>query len=423
MGENYISVDEINQIISRSYNKEQDPYEQYLRDSANTDLKELPPKYEFLNTSFNPNTRMSKIQFKEIQKYRTIEKYITRNYIRYPIYSEWKEKTKIVSRSIKLTNTELETLNQNSDFLIRQFARYIVINLRNEALYPSWFIMDKLKAECIRICYNKKKEIDAYKNKDYIQIKNVENKRDSISVKIECEQQKKNDILKQKNKLQNKLSKSSASPKFLFLKIISFGIYNRYRSIKHQKEMSVKISFWNKNIDQITLIVQQLFDEQRKYDAELIELKNAILKKEVELNLFVINETSRWNEKIRLVKPLPDTYDLTNDAFVPLKTLGGLQYKKIVGCYVIHNREKDKYYVGQSKDVYKRMKQHFKGTIPNNVIFFEDYYTSKFENKDDLFEVKIISCETKDELDHLEKELIEDYNSFYCGYNGTSGNN
>ncbi len=109
-------------------------------------------------------------------------------------------------------------------------------------------------------------------------------------------------------------------------------------------------------------------------------------------------------------------------AFTLLKKVCGFEYQKIIGCYVIHNRENDKYYVGQSKDIIKRLKQHFKGTIPNNVIFAEDYYSTPVEKREDLFEVKIIPCQTKDELDRTEKKLIEDYNSYLTGYNGTNGN-
>lgn len=98
-----------------------------------------------------------------------------------------------------------------------------------------------------------------------------------------------------------------------------------------------------------------------------------------------------------------------------------MEYEKIVGCYIIRNKEKDKYYVGQSKDVIKRLKQHFKGTIPNNIIFAEDYYSSSMD-KSDLFEVKILPCATKDDLDRTEKQLIEKYDAFNSGYNGTNGN-
>ena len=70
----------------------------------------------------------------------------------------------------------------------------------------------------------------------------------------------------------------------------------------------------------------------------------------------------------------------------------------------------------------KRIKQHFNGTTPKNTIFAEDYYTSQMDNRDNIFELKIIRCETKDELDSLEKKLIYEYDSWNNGYNGTSGN-
>ncbi|RIA80580.1 hypothetical protein C1645_745140 [Glomus cerebriforme] len=57
----------------------------------------------------------------------------------------------------------------------------------------------------------------------------------------------------------------------------------------------------------------------------------------------------------------------------------------------------DKHYVGQSKDIGKRLNQHFS----NGEVYF---------------------CQTKDELDGLEKQKIEEYNSFDGGYNGTGGN-
>ena len=115
---------------------------------------------------------------------------------------------------------------------------------------------------------------------------------------------------------------------------------------------------------------------------------------------------------------------MNDDSFIPLKKFVGTNYEKIVGCYVIRNTENNKYYVGQSKDVYKRItRDHFNGTKVKNIIFAEDYFKSNYENKDDIFEVKIIQLQTKDELDAKEKELIEEYDSFNSGYNGTSGNN
>ncbi|MDQ7982735.1 MAG: GIY-YIG nuclease family protein [Spiroplasma sp.] len=86
------------------------------------------------------------------------------------------------------------------------------------------------------------------------------------------------------------------------------------------------------------------------------------------------------------------------------------------GVYIIWNKDNNKYYIGQSKNLGLRLKQHFKNGIVNNVIFAKDWYN----NHNFVYRYEI--CESKDELDRKEKQLIEQYNSFEHGYNKTSGN-
>ena len=84
-----------------------------------------------------------------------------------------------------------------------------------------------------------------------------------------------------------------------------------------------------------------------------------------------------------MVEPLPTIVKNSDDNdFIPLKKLVGMNYERIIGCYVIRNIEKNKYYVGQSKDVLNRVcHQHFNGTMVKNIIFAEDYYSSKLEKR------------------------------------------
>ena len=129
-----------------------------------------------------------------------------------------------------------------------------------------------------------------------------------------------------------------------------------------------------------------------------------------------------WEKYSSQIKLLPEQANINNNGkFIPLKELSSFEYRKIRGCYIIRNRELDKYYVGQSKDIIKRLKTHFIQTKPHNYIFYEDWFNSKFENKEDLFEFKIIENNTID-LDILEKNLIEKYDSKNRGYNLTKGN-
>lgn len=128
---------------------------------------------------------------------------------------------------------------------------------------------------------------------------------------------------------------------------------------------------------------------------------------------------AEWEQKKREVTPLPTSYISDNVTFTPLKILSGMSYTKISGCFVIRNRENNKCYVGQSTDVIKRLKQLFKGTVPTNMVFAEDYYSS--QDKENLFEFMISPQNSKDKLDSVQRELIEEYNAFNSGYNGTSG--
>lgn len=95
-------------------------------------------------------------------------------------------------------------------------------------------------------------------------------------------------------------------------------------------------------------------------------------------------------------------------------------YKKkkndFVGCYVIHNTDKDLYYVGQSKRVLFRLNQHFTGHGNGDV--YADYkYKNKFEIR-----VAVLSTSGYSNIDLLERELIEKYNAYEKGYNRNAGN-
>lgn len=159
-----------------------------------------------------------------------------------------------------------------------------------------------------------------------------------------------------------------------------------------------------------------------KKDKELIQVtKEKIAYYSDYIKLLERLEDILYYRKLSEITPLPTIYN-NDQLFISLKTIIGMEHEKIIGCYILHNKENDKYYVGQSKDIHRRIKQHFNGTVPKNIIFAEDYYLSKFQNKENLFEVKIIQCKTKDELDKTEKELIELYDAYNSGYNGTIGN-
>ena len=117
--------------------------------------KEFEPRFELSDFEFYDDTRTAHIEIIQTQPYRTIERYVTRDYQRYPIYSDVKERTKKINKTLKLTNAVLENLPHNPDPLIRHLAVEIVGELGDEKIYPSWFLHWTLKQNC----HDKKNEL------------------------------------------------------------------------------------------------------------------------------------------------------------------------------------------------------------------------------------------------------------------------
>lgn len=86
------------------------------------------------------------------------------------------------------------------------------------------------------------------------------------------------------------------------------------------------------------------------------------------------------------------------------------------GVYVIHNKTKDMYYVGQSTRVVGRLIQHLTGYGNGDV--YADYKYG------DDFELNVVSLRESgyDSLDALERDTIAAYDAYDKGYNRTRGN-
>lgn len=417
----FISMSQINRLFSSLNRKKREENNYALINSQRNIEKEQPPQFNLIKVDFNMNTRVTHIEILQSQQYRTIQRYVTQNYQKYPVYSNWKTKEKTIKKTLKLTNSELELLNINDDDLIRMFAEEIIIKLNNEELFPSWFIRSYLKKEMqsnLEIAKNNYNSCKDEKNKlikkqqSYINDYNeyIDDYRDILIKKH-----------KKEKKLTTKLVKIHNSKKNLLKTIFSFGIYYYMISSKRKNKIELKLSKLEDEINTLDEKIKEIKNKIENCNKRINDFKIEIKNKEIDYNKIKKDLEDDYNKKVAEVEPLSTTiaHDKT---FRDLKMFSGLKYEKIIGVYVIHNKENDKYYVGQSKDVMKRIRQHFNGTTPKNVIFAEDYFMSPKENRDNIFEFKIIKCETKDELDYLEKKLIYEYNSWNNGYNGTSGN-
>ena len=86
------------------------------------------------------------------------------------------------------------------------------------------------------------------------------------------------------------------------------------------------------------------------------------------------------------------------------------------GVYILYNKTKNIYYVGQGKEVLNRVNAHLTGKGNGDV--YADYKYG------DTFTIKIIALSSSgfSSLNELERYTIMTYNSYTTGYNKTRGN-
>ena len=86
------------------------------------------------------------------------------------------------------------------------------------------------------------------------------------------------------------------------------------------------------------------------------------------------------------------------------------------GVYLLFNKTKNKYYVGQSKKIFYRINSHFSGRGNHDV--YVDYC------RGDTFTIKIIPLVKSNyiSLNKLERHAIMTFKSYRKGYNKTHGN-
>lgn len=289
-------------------------------------------------------------------------------------------------------------------------------------MHPSWFIEKQINKEHEEKIQLIEQESLTFKKNKEDNIRHWEIKSKVLSNTLPRHEKILKKLQKKLYALQNKLNRANAKHQNLFLSIITVGVRSLLLSNKRKQKLKLKIKKQTDLVDDKINFINNIKKEIEKYQNNVNENYQLLELNSIEISKRMKEEKYSYMEKLKEITPLSTTY-IPDNSFISLKKFMGLQYDKIIGCYVIHNKEQNqKYYVGQSKDIMKRINQHFKGLVPNNIIFAEDYYSTATDVRDNMFELKIIPCETKDELDKTEKELIEQYDAYNKGYNRTSGN-
>lgn len=380
----------------------------------------LPDKYSVDNVDFDLDTRIAKIRFLITKQYRTIDRYVTQNYQRYPIYSGWKTRTSTLDKRVKLTNITLETLNLYEDEIIRQFADEIILSINKPELIPSWLANKIIENDYITDIENEEQKGVEKERETRLSILRLKK-----TISISQEQINFNKKIKDKinTKLQKKIKaiKKLESRRITFIKrFITFGLYPFILQSKKTRAINKKI-FLEQKCQTFENIILKYENEIKLKENNIIEISDELKKYLDDIEVYKVNRQHLRDDQLSKVTKLDTNIENLN-GFFPLRNLSAYPTEKITGCYIIQNIEKQKYYVGQSKDVIKRIRQHFKGTTPKNIIFAEDYFTSNLLDKNDLFYIKIIPLKSKNELDDTERKLIAEFNSNLEGYNSTKGN-
>ena len=132
----------------------------------------------------------------------------------------------------------------------------------------------------------------------------------------------------------------------------------------------------------------------------------------------------RSHNKKRLKRTQSGAIELTPEEFFRMrkeslgkngKTSFGLTHN-FAGVYVLYNKTKNMYYVGQGQRVFDRVNSHFTGKGNGDV--YADYKYG------DEFTITTFALEESgySSLNELERSAIEAYGAFANGYNKTRGN-
>lgn len=136
------------------------------------------------------------------------------------------------------------------------------------------------------------------------------------------------------------------------------------------------------------------------------------------------NEKKKAAIREQITKLANNELEITPDEFFDIRKAsfgrrGRPSYtltKNFAGVYILHNKTKNMYYVGQGKEVLNRVNSHFTGKGNGDV--YADYKYG------DVFTIRMIGLAESGyaTLNDLERDTILTYDAFAKGYNKTRGN-
>ncbi|MDQ0159610.1 GIY-YIG nuclease family protein [Alkalibacillus salilacus] len=142
------------------------------------------------------------------------------------------------------------------------------------------------------------------------------------------------------------------------------------------------------------------------------------------ISFYIIQFLEQKKIREQIFELANNTLELTPAEFMEMrnKSFGGKgkplysSNYNFAGVYILHNKSKNLFYVGQGKQVLNRVNNHFFGRGNGDV--YADYKYG------DQWTIKMISLENSGfkTLNELERHTIETYDAYRKGYNKTRGN-
>jgi hypothetical protein len=206
--------------------------------------------------------------------YRKIERYKTVNYVRYPIYSEWMNRTKMLSQRIRVSAAFLESLPNNPDgFLARNCYGIITKAFSYRCEYwPSWYQRSKAQSDHDNTQKDIESNYQQYQQDHALASKKL--KQDS-EMKLSLWNSAKNRLAKRQRKkeqLEKEIAFCSLPNKKSALDILSLGI----RPYRHSR---LHISVLKKRAEKNSVVLSQeaiaVTETEKAYEKSLQSIQNS----------------------------------------------------------------------------------------------------------------------------------------------------
>lgn len=252
--------------LTASYEK------QGMEKTTQNTATEFYPGYSLKSVTYNERLHRCKVVIIKFTKYKTIVRYVQRNYVKYPVYSDWKSRSKLIEKSISFTREDIERLKSNEDNLIAGFAFLILYTLKRTDLYPAWFyrtvynLMHEKKAETAKEAIlffqaSIKKEEERFSKDTKETRANIDHAREAKTA-----------LVARKDKIERKLQKSANATSFRYrcLEKKKQTIDGKTNAIDEQlnaclaslskqtEEHGKQIAIYNSKIDDVRLLEERL---------------------------------------------------------------------------------------------------------------------------------------------------------------------